>query len=351
MEITRQSFGQTAAGEAVDLYTLANDLGMQVKIMNYGGTVISILTPDRDGNLGEVTLGFDKLALYEQHSAYYGCIVGRFANRIGNSRFTLDGVEYVLAQNDGENHLHGGQKGFDKVVWTAEELRENDRVGLRLSYLSVDGEENYPGNLDVQVVYTLDNDNAITIDYTATTDKKTVINLTNHTYFNLSGGATILGHELMIPAQQFIHSNEGLIPTGKIIEVAGTPLDFTRAQVIGARIDQEDENIQTAGGYDHSYILQGDGEELVLAAVVHDPESGRILETYTTEPDIHFYSGNFLNEKIPDRQGNPLQKRAGFCLEAQHYPDSPNNAHFPSTVLEPGQVYRQRTIYKFPPPQ
>ncbi len=346
MNVEKRFFGKTAAGETAELFTLDNDRGMEVQITNYGGTVTSIKTPDREGNVAEVTLGFNNLAQYETYTAYYGCIVGRFANRIENGRFSLNGQEYELAKNHGAHHLHGGDRGFDKVMWAAESFLENDKSGLRLTYQSADGEENYPGTLDVAVIYTLDNDNALTIDYQATTDKKTVINLTNHTYFNLSGSPNILDHELMIPAQQFICSDGDLIPGGKLGDVAGTPLDFTHSRRIGDMLDDNHELMKLAGGYDYGFVLPADGR-LRLAARVVEQTTGRVLETYTTEPDIHFYSGNFLDETYPDREGNPLQKRAGFCLEAQHYPDSPNKPGFPSTVLEPGDVYRQKTIYKF----
>lgn len=346
MNIEKHFFGKTAEGDPADLYTLSNDQGMQVQITNFGGIVTSIKTADREGNIAEVTLGYTDLGQYENNTAYFGSIVGRFANRIENCRFVLDGQEYLLAQNHGDHHLHGGDKGFDQVIWTAEPFLHEDKTGLRLTYQSADGEENYPGTLDVQVTYSLDNENALTIDYTATTDKKTVINLTNHTYFNLSGSPVILDHELLIAAQQFICSDIDLIPTGELSDVEGTPLDFTRSRRIGEMMNLENELIKEVGGYDHGFVLPDDGR-LRLAARVVEPASGRVLETYTTEPDIHFYSGNFLDETIPDREGKPLQKWAGFCLEAQHYPDSPNKPQFPSTVLLPGEVYRQKTIYKF----
>ena len=350
MKIDKASFGKTADGILVNIYTLTNASGIQVKISNYGGTIVSILTPDRHGKLGEVTLGFDALAQYLESSPYYGCIVGRFANRIAQGRFTLGEIDYELAQNNGQNHLHGGLQGFDKVVWQAGEFHNDGKVGLKLFYQSQDGEENYPGTLDVQVVYTLDNDNALTIDYVAETDKETIINLTNHTYFNLAGRGDILGHEMMINARSFTPIDQTLIPTGEIRDVAGTPLDFTSPTIIGTRIDLEDEQLLFAGGYDHNWVLNSAEEGPALASVVSEPTTGRVLEVYTTEPGIQFYSGNFLEGSIADRSGMAVQKRAGLCLETQHFPDSPNKPGFPSTGLKPGQVYRQTTIFKFPAP-
>ncbi|MDX1417195.1 MAG: aldose epimerase family protein [Candidatus Promineifilaceae bacterium] len=348
MKVEKRSFGKTADGTAVDLYTLTNDRGMQVRISNYGGTITSIRVPNREGEPGEITLGFDQLAQYEQQSSYFGCLVGRYANRIAEGRFSLDGKAYALAQNNGPNHLHGGRRGFDKVVWRAEMFHEEGRAGINLYYQSRDGEENYPGTLDVKVVYTINNDNALTIAYQASTDKETIVNLTNHTYFNLAGSGDILGHEVVLYADSFTPIDETLIPTGEIRSVANSPMDFRTATPVGARIDEADEQLKLAGGYDHNWVLKHDDEPVSLAAVVNEPTSGRVLEVYTSQPGIQFYTGNFLDSSIAGRAGETQRHRGGLCLETQHYPDSPNKPQFPSTILKPGEVYRQTTIYKFP---
>jgi len=336
-------------GTAVDIYTLTNANGIEAKITNYGGIIVSMKVPDKDGKLEDVVLGYDHLAGYLKKTPYFGCIVGRYCNRIANGKFSLPGVEYILAQNNGENHLHGGMKGFDKVVWDAEKVRHNDDVGLKLTYLSKDGEEGYPGNLSVAVIYTLTNDNALTIDYSAITDKETVVNLTNHSYFNLAdcGQEDILGHEMMINANRFTPIDEGLIPTGEIGNVRGTPLDFTRAMTIGARIDQEDQQLTYGLGYDHNYVLNNSDGNLTLAARVYEPKTKRVMEVYTKEPGMQFYSGNFLDGSITGKGGVVYQKRHGFCLETQHFPDSPNKPNFPSTALKPGEEYKTTTIYQF----
>jgi aldose 1-epimerase len=320
---------------------------LQIKITNYGGTVLSILTPDRNGNFDQVTLGFDNLKQYIETSPYFGCLVGRYANRIAKGKFKLNGIEYALAQNNGDNHLHGGQKGFDKVVWQARKFSGKGEMGLALTYQSQDGEENYPGTLDVSVVYTLNNDNALRIEYFATTDQRTVLNLTNHTYFNLAGTGDILGHELTLNADRFTPTDDTLIPTGELRSVTGTPMDFTTAAIIGHRIEQDDEQLCFAGGYDHNWIINESDDTLVLAATVFEPSSGRVLETYTTQPGIQFYSGNFLDGAAAGLGGGVYHKRTGFCLETQHFPDSPNQPHFPSTMLKAGDQYNQTTIYKF----
>ncbi len=347
MNIQTGHFGHSADHEKVDLYTLTNNDGLQIKITNYGGTVLSILTPDRNGNFDQVTLGFDNLKQYIETSPYFGCLVGRYANRIANGKFKLNGIEYALAQNNGDHHLHGGQKGFDKVVWQARKFSGKGEMGLALTYQSQDGEENYPGTLDVSVVYTLNNDNALKIEYFATTDQRTVLNLTNHTYFNLAGTGDILGHELTLNADRFTPTNHTLIPTGELRSVTGTPMDFTTAAIIGHRIEQDDEQLYFAGGYDHNWIINKSDDALVLAATVFEPSSGRLLETYTTQPGIQFYSGNFLDGAAVGPDGRIYHKRTGFCLETQHFPDSPNQPHFPSTMLKPGDQYSQTTIYKF----
>jgi len=348
------SYGKTADGQSVELYTLSNAKGMTVKIATYGGTITELLVPDRDGKLADVTHGFDNLAGYESKgNPFFGCLVGRYCNRIGKGRFTLDGKEYKLATNNGPHHLHGGLKGFDKKVWRVvgqEAGKSADGVGytgLVLSYLSPDGEEGYPGNLDVQVSYRLTDDNALEIRYQAKTDKPTVVNLTNHAYFNLAGHAAgdILDHEVTLFASRYTPSDETLLPTGKIEPVKGTPYDFTTAKTIGSRIK---EIKGEPGGYDVNYVIDRKaGSDLTLAAVVREPKSGRIMEVLTTEPGVQFYTGNFLDGTVKGKGGAVYKKHAGFCLETQHYPDSPNQKDFPSTVLRPGQTYRSMTVYRF----
>ena len=346
-EIKKQAFGMTDSGEPVELYTLTNANGMEARIMTYGGTVVSLKTPDRHGKLGDVALGYETLDGYVKNSPYFGAIIGRYGNRIGKARFSLDGKEHTLGKNNGENMLHGGFKGFDKVVWKAKEVKSKDGVGLSLSYVSKDGEEGFPGNLTVIVVYTLTNNNELKIEYNATTDKTTVVNLTNHSYFNLAGEGSILQHELMIDASRFTPVDAGLIPTGELRSVKGTPMDFTRSTVIGARIDQQDEQLTAGRGYDHNWVLNNVTGSLALAARVYEPGSGRVMEIYTTEPGIQFYSGNFLDGSITGKNGQVYRKRYGLCLETQHFPDSPNKPGFPSTVLKPGRKYKTTTIYKF----
>jgi aldose 1-epimerase len=347
MNLIKEIYGKTPAGEPVYLYTLTNDDAMEVKICNFGGIITSILVPDRHGKVGDVVLGFDKFDDYLQFSPYFGCLVGRYGNRIARGKFELDGISYTLAQNDGVNHLHGGLQGFDKVLWEAEPFTTEDTVGLNLSYVSPDGEEGYPGELIVEVTYTLTNSNALQIDYHAACNKPTIVNLTNHTYFNLSEEGSILDHEIAIYAKKFTAVDETLIPTGEIQPVAGTPLDLTTLTRIGAMIDQDDEQLIFAGGYDHNWVFDHDGSELVLVATVIEPGSGRVLETFTTQPGMQFYSGNFLDGTVVGKNGINYLRRSGFCLETQHFPDSPNQPHFPSTRLNPGQHLQQTTVYKF----
>jgi aldose 1-epimerase len=349
MDIKQEPLGNMADGTPVDLYTLTNANGVEIKLSNYGGIVVSLMVPDRNGAFEDVVLGFDTLEDYVEKSPYFGCIAGRYANRIAKGRFTLDGVEYTLAQNDGENHLHGGIKGFDKVVWGAEEVKGDDAVGLELTYLSKDGEEGYPGNLSVKVVYSLTDDDELRIEYFATTDGATVVNLTNHSYFDLAGGVSgdILDHELTIHADRFTPIDETLIPTGELRSVQGTPMDFSQAVAIGARIEQDDEQLIFGNGYDHNWVLDKPAGSLALAARVHEPTTGRVLEVYTTEPGIQFYAGNFLDGSITGKEGRVYERRSGFCLETQHFPDSPNQPGFPSTVLRSGEEYAQTTTYKF----
>ncbi len=347
--IMKSSFGQTADGRQVDLYTLVNSNGIRVRVMTHGAVVVSLEVPDRDGRLADVALGFDDMGGYLSDPPYFGAIVGRYGNRIAHGRFTLDGAEYALAQNNGENHLHGGLKGFDKVIWEAEEVEGSDDPALRFSYLSADGEEGYPGDLSVEVTYTLTEGDELRVDDYATTDPATVLNLTQHTYFNLAGAGEgdILDHELMINADRFTPVDETLIPTGELREVAGTPLDFTSSTPIGARINQGDEQLRVGQGYDHNFVLRRSGEGLELAARVLEPGSGRVLEVYTTQPGMQFYSGNFLDGTIRGKEGKVYPRRSGFCLETQHFPDSPNQPGFPSTVLRPGEEYRQTTVFSF----
>jgi len=350
MGFSETDFGTTQDGVKADLFTLTNGNGMVVKITNYGGTITQLWVPDKDGNLGDVALGFETLAEYENDSPYFGCLVGRYGNRIGKGKFTLDGVTYnKLAINNGENHLHGGLKGFDKVVWDAKPFENKDGVGLKLHYLSRDMEEGYPGNLDVNVTYTLTNDNEIKIHYEATTDKPTVCNLTNHTYFNLAGQGypTNAENQLMLNADNFTPVDEGLITTGQILPVKGTPMDFTKLTPIGKNIDVDDEQIKFGGGFDHNWVLNKKGNEMSLAAKVFEPTTGRVMEVYTTEPGVQFYAGNFLDGTLTGKGGKVYLHRSAFCLETQHYPDSPNKPEFPSTILRPGEKYDTTTIYKF----
>ena len=341
MEIQKAPFGQTPDGAAVEIYTLTNDKGLRARLMTYGATLVSLEVPDRNGKPGDIVLGYDTLDGYFKSSPYFGSIVGRYGNRIAKGRFTLDGVTYELAKNNGENHLHGGIKGFDKVVWTAEPVREPGSVGVKFSYLSRDGEEGYPGNLSVSVIYTLTNDNELKISYEATTDRATPVNLTHHSYFNLAGEGDVLGHELMINADAYTPVDAGLIPSGEIRPVVDTPFDFTTPHAIGERIGQVE------GGYDHNFVLRNGGGKTALAAQVYEPESGRFMQISTTEPGVQFYSGNFLDGTVTGKGGRHYQKHAGFCLETQHFPDSPNKPNFPSTILRPGDVYRSLTIHRF----
>jgi aldose 1-epimerase len=347
LDVQQKAFGKTPDGKTVELYTLTNARGMEVSIMTYGGIVVSLKVPDRDGNLADVVLGYDNLDDYvRNNSSYFGCIVGRYGNRIAKGRFTLNGREHRLAQNDNGNHLHGGIKGFDKAVWKARAIKSSDSAGVALTYLSKDGEEGYPGNLSVTVVYRLTSDNELKIDYSATTDKETVVNLTHHSYFNLAGKGSILGHQLMIAADRFTPVDHLLIPTGELRSVRGTPMDFTTSVAIGERIDQKDEQLRFGRGYDHNWALNKSGG-MTLAARVYEPTSGRVLEVSTTEPGLQFYTGNFLDGSITGKGGWVYEKRHGFCLETQHFPDSPNQPRFPSTVLKPGGKYSTTTVFRF----
>ena len=347
--IEKAGFGTTKDGQNVDLYTLTNANGLVTKITNYGGTVTELWVPDRDGKLDDIVLGFDNVSDYEEKSPYFGSLIGRFGNRIGNATFTLDGTEYQLPANDGQNTLHAGVKGFDKVVWDATPTMTDNGPALKLHYLSKDMEEGFPGNLDVTVTYTLTNKNELVIDYEATTDKPTVCNLTNHNYYNLAGQGSgdILGHRLMIKADAYTPVDKGLIPTGRIAPVKGTPMDFTKPAAIGARINKNTKQLTYGSGYDHNWVLNKTGSKLSLAARVYEPTTGRIMKIYTNEPGIQFYAGNFLDGTITGKEGKVYQHRYAFCLETQHFPDSPNKPEFPSTTLRPGEVYKTKTVHKF----
>lgn len=345
--VSKQAFGKTADGAPVDLYTLESAGGLRVSITNYGGIIVSLYAPDRNGRLGDVVLGFERLEDYLRRHPYFGAIVGRYGNRIGKGRFLLDGVEYKLAQNNGENHLHGGLQGFDKKLWQAREWTDAEGAHLELAYTSPDGEEGYPGTLNVKVVYTLNERDQLRIDYTATTDKPTVVNLTNHSYFNLAGEGDVLGHMVRLNADRFTPVDAGLIPTGELRPVKGTPFDFTHPTAIGARIEQDDEQLRFGRGYDHNFVLASGGGTLAEAAEVYEPTTGRVLRVLTTEPGVQFYTGNFLDGTLTGKGGRRYVRRSGFCLETQHFPDSPNKPSFPSTVLRPGQTYRSTTVFEF----
>ena len=347
---TKSSWGKTPDGELVDLYTLTNKNGVEAAITTYGGAVVSLKVPDRNGKLGDVVLGFDAVDGYVDNKSYFGALIGRYGNRIGHAQFTLDGKTYQLAKNNGDNTLHGGIKGFNKVVWAAKEIPAKDGQALELSYVSKDAEEGFPGNLNVRVIYTLTESNELKIEYFATTDKKTVVNLTNHSYFNLAvpGSGDILGHILMIEADKFTPVDSGLIPTGELRDVIGTPFDFRKPTPIGARINSDDEQIKLGGGYDHNFVLRRKpGDAILLAARVVEPKTGRVMEVWTTEPGVQFYTGNFLDGSAHGKGGMAYTKRSAFCLETQHFPDSPNQPKFPSVVLNPGERYHTTTIYKF----
>jgi len=337
-------FGTTPDGRRVALFTLVNTGGVEARIMSYGGTLVSLRVPDRNGRLADVVLGFDDLGGYLGAKGYLGALIGRYANRIGKARFSLGGVDYPLAANEGENHLHGGRVGFDKVVWDATPAGPK----LLLRHLSKDGEEGYPGNLAVEVGYTLRDDDALEIEYSATTDRDTVINLTQHSYFNLAGQGEghILGHLATIDADELVPIDAGLIPTGAPRPVGGTPFDFTRETAIGARIDGDDVQLVRGRGYDHTWVVRGPAGQVRRAARVREPKTGRVLEVLTTEPGLQFYSGNLL-DGVRGKGGAAYGRRTGFCLEAQHYPDSPNRPSFPTTTLRAGARYHSVTVYRF----
>ena len=348
--IGKQNWGQTEASEPVTLYALRNKNGLEACITTFGGRLVSLKTPDREGNLKDIVLGFDELEGYLKKNPYFGALVGRYANRIANGAFSLNGETYHLARNNGPNSLHGGLKGFDKVVWHAREASgANGASSLELQYRSVDGEEGYPGNLDVTVTYSLTDADELRIEYQATTDKDTVLNLTNHSYFDLSGEARgdIVDLEVTIEADRFTPVNESLIPTGELRRVEGTPFDFRQPKRVGSRIDEEDEQLKYALGYDHNFVLNRDRQALSFAARAKHPESGRILELATTQPGVQFYTGNHLDGTVAGKGGVVYRFRSGVCFETQHFPDSPNQPHFPSTELKAGQTYLGATVFRF----
>jgi len=347
VSVTQAPFGILPDGQQVSVFTLTNRQGMQVKVLDFGAIISEIHVPDRDGNFADVVLGFDRLEPYLQNSAFLGAVIGRFGNRLAQGRFSLDGKDYQLAVNNAPNHLHGGNQGFHQVMWQAAPFTRDDAVGVTLTRSSPDGEDGYPGQLDVTLIYELDNDNALSLRYHAVTDQATPVNLTNHSYFNLAGQGDILGHALSINADRYLPVDAGSIPTGELADVAGTPFDLRQSTVIGDSIDLPHEQIRIGRGYDHNFVLNQQAEQgLKLAASVRDPVSGRVMQVYTQEPGIQFYSGNFLDGSQHGKQG-PIRYRGALCLETQHFPDAPNQAHFPSTILRPGEEYRTVTVYRF----
>lgn len=350
--VTERPFGKLPDGTEVRLFTLDNGRGMRAMVTNYGGIVTSLVVPDRAGQGADVVLGYDSLESYLRATPYFGALVGRYANRIAKARFTLDGKTYPLTANDGANSLHGGGRGFDKLPWEATPSTDSSEAALRLHLVSPDGDEGYPGRLDVTMTYAVTDSNELRITYQAATDKPTVLNLSHHSYFDLAGHAAgdILGHELMLAADRFTPVDSTLIPTGELRSVAGTPMDFLTPTAIGARIGQDDQQLRLGKGYDHNWVVNGPAGTLRLAARVREPRSGRVMEVRTTEPGIQFYSGNFLDGTNAGKGGTPYRHRAGFCLETQHFPDSPNHPGFPSTVLRPGQEFHSTTVYRFSAP-
>lgn len=347
--VDKAVFGITPDGETVDAYTLTNSEGMEVRAITFGGIITSIRVPDRTGKLDDVALGFSSLEGYLKNPPYLGAIIGRYGNRIGKGQFTLDGKTYSLAINNRPNHLHGGNKGFNKVVWKSESFKNADNVGIVFTHTSPDGDEGYPGTLSLSVTYTLNNKNEIAFDYQATTDKATPVNLTQHSYFNLAGEGSgdILAHVMTIHASKITPVDQTLIPTGELASVEGTPFDFRKPTAIGARIAANDTQMRYGNGYDHNFVLDRSGNGLVLAAHVEDPTTGRVLEISTTEPGMQFYTGNFLDGTLTGKSGRAYKQRMGFALETQHYPDSPNKPDFPSTILKPGETYQSKTVFAF----
>lgn len=349
MRIIRDFYGKTSEGKEVDIFTLCNSNGMTAKILNYGGIVVSLTVPDRNGRFDDVVLGYDKLDGYLKKGPFFGAIIGRHANRIENASFEINGIVYYVTKNEGENQIHGGLTGFDKVVWQANIVTKGQDECLELSYTSKDGEEGYPGNLDVKVTYTLTDDNALKIDYFAVSDKDTVVNLTNHSYFNLSGHASgnILKHEVRINADRFTVNDKNSIPTGEIRDVKGTPMDFTKLTTVEAGIFSKYQQIEFGHGYDHNWVLNVSEERLVKAAEVFDASSGRVMEVYTTMPGVQFYSGNYVDESEYCKDGVKYGRNSGLCLETQYFPNALKHRNFPSPILKAGEQYKHRTIYKF----
>jgi Galactose mutarotase and related enzymes len=349
MGITRSFYGKTLEGKDVDIFTISNSNGMVAQISNYGGILVSLMVPDRNGKLDDVVLGYDKLEGYIKGECFFGAIIGRYANRIENASFEINGVVYNVTKNEGENQLHGGLIGFDKVIWQGEIVRTRQDECLQLSYTRKDGEEGYPGNVDIKVIYTLTNDNALKIEYFAVSDKDTVVNLTNHSYFNLSGHGSgdILKHEVMINADRFTINDKDRIPTGEIRDVKGSPMDFTKLKSIESGIFSECEQIAFGHGYDHNWVLNVSGKKPEKAAKVLDSSSGRVMEVYTTKPGVQFYTGNYVDEAEDCKDGAGYGKNSGLCLETQYFPNALKHKHFPSTILKAGEEYKHTTIYKF----
>lgn len=347
--ISKQAWGKLPTGEEIDLYTLRNAAGLEATITNFGGRLVTLKVPDRNGKFEDIVLGFDTFDLYAAKNPFFGALAGRYANRIANGEFKLDGQTYTLLKNNGPNTLHGGAIGFDKKAWHGELITANDGPALQITYLSKDGEEGFPGNLRSAVTYSLTDDNALHIDYAATTDKDTVLNLTNHSYFNLAGHGhgKILDHQLVLNADQFTPVNANLIPTGELRPVDGTPFDFRRATAIGARIDSKDQQMQYGEGYDHNFVIKRSSKDAVLAARVSDGESGRVMEVHTTQPGVQFYSANHLVGEIKGKGGAIYSARCAYCFETQHFPDSPNHPEFPTTELKPGEQFKESTIFRF----
>jgi aldose 1-epimerase len=349
MKIDKKSFGKLKNNKNVDLYTITNDNGMIVSITNYGGIISKIMVHDIYGNLQNIALGFENVAGYEKNDYYFGAIIGRYANRIGGGKFSIAGKSFKLEKNNGKNHIHGGKVGFDKIIWKAQTFKDENSIGLILTYKSKDGEGGYPGKLSCKVIYTITNKNEIEISYEATTDKDTICNFTNHSYFNLKDGGktSILDHEIKINADYFTPIDEESIPTGKLRSVSGTPFDFSSLRLIGKLIEEDDPQIENGKGYDHNFVVRGEVGKLRKAATVIEETTGIVLDVETTEPGIQFYTGNQLKNTIIGRVNTQYDSRNGFCLETQHYPDSPNKQHFPSTLLKPGEKFSSKTIYKF----
>jgi aldose 1-epimerase len=345
--VHKAPFGKTADGTPVEIYTLRNNEGMEATIMTYGGIVTSLKVPDKNGKLGDVVLGYDQLGGYLTNSPYFGALIGRYGNRIAKGQFTLDGHAYTLATNNSPNHLHGGLKGFDKVVWTAKPVETFYGPGLELTYLSKDGEEGYPGNLSVTAIYVVTEKDELVVQFTATTDQDTICNLTHHSYFNLRGSGDVLDYVVQINADKMTPVDSTLITTGALMPVTGTPFDFRQPAAIGARIGDDNQQLKFANGYDHNWVLNKSSGELIQAARVFEPQTGRVLEVFTTSPGMQFYTGNFLNGTIKGKGGRVYQFRDGFCMEPQCFPDSPNHPNFPTTELKPGEVYKNTIIYKF----